>query len=46
MRAILPYGHLGTVTAFLATLTLVPTASKPSKGERVMVGNGSTAMAG
>ena len=45
-KAIWPKCHFGTLTTFSWTRQLVSTASKPSKGERVMVGNGSTAVAG
>ena len=45
-KAIWPKCHFGTLRPFSWTRQLVSTASKPSKGERVMVGNGSRAVAG
>ena len=45
-KAIWPKCHFGTLTTFSWTRELVSTASKPLKGERVMVGNGSRAVAG
>ena len=46
-KAIWPKCHFGTLKVpFSWTRELPSTASKPSKGERVMAGNGSRAMAG
>ena len=45
-KAIWPKCHFGTLRPFSWTREVLSTASKPSKGERVMVGNGSRAMAG
>ena len=45
-KAIWPKCHFGTLRPFSWTREVLSTASKPSKGERVMVGNGSRAVAG
>ena len=45
-KAIWPKCHFGTLRPFSWTRELLSTASKPTKGERVMVGNGSRAVAG
>ena len=44
-KAIWPKCHFSTFRPVSWTREVLSTASKPSKGERVMVGNGSTAMA-
>ena len=45
-KAIWPKWHFGTLRPVSWTRQVLSTASKPSKGERVMVGNGSRAVAG
>ena len=45
-KAIWPKCHFRTLRPVSWTREVLSTASKPSKGERVMVGNGSRAVAG